>query len=92
MSGKVLGVYTEDVNVGPDAELPAAAATETLDSFLRKLVGGHSGNRANCLLWMFLWGSGGIATGGQHTKPQNPSLNSSTTASGMARRSGSSTY
>ena len=40
MSGKVLGVYTEDVNVGPDAELPADAATETPDSFLRKLVGG----------------------------------------------------
>ena len=31
VSGTVLGVYTEDVNVGPDAELPADAASE-LDS------------------------------------------------------------
>ena len=66
VSGNVLGVYTEDVNVCPDAELPADAATEPLDYFLRKLVGGgHSGNRANSLLWMFLWGSGDIATGAQ---------------------------
>ena len=41
VSGKVLSVYKEDVNVGPDAEPPADAATETLDSFLRILeVGG----------------------------------------------------
>ena len=40
VSGNVLGVYTEDVNVCPDAELPADAATEPLDYFLRKLVGG----------------------------------------------------
>ncbi len=65
VSGKVLGVHTEDVNVGLDAELPADAATETPDSFLRKLVGGHSGNRANSLLWRLLWGSGDLATGAQ---------------------------
>ena len=66
VSGKVLGVYTEDVNVDPEAELPADAATEPPDSFLRKLAGGgHSVNRANSLLWMFLWGNGDIATGAQ---------------------------
>ena len=34
---------------------------------------GDSGNRADSLFWMLLWGSGGTATGAQPAKPQNHS-------------------
>lgn len=83
-----LCVYTEDVNVSADAELPADTATKTPEFFLENIRGwAFRLQSQQCLLLALVeeW---------QHrqgTSPQKPKT-APGTAPGMARRRGSSIY